>query len=168
LRKHHLIHTTHYKVHFRFSRNIKDIKHTLWSENYGNVRLTASCFSLNLKQDLTVGVVLVAYAQLLHVLLAHIIYMLEAIRGIMRKYRKPEALGSTQKVLFANTDETHTLKQLTDCSFSCSLSYRSIKSLRKNEDLWKASDIWSDQIKKLDEDVQHCKKQNRLFLKKAS
>jgi len=41
--------------------------------------LTANCLSLNLKQDLTVGVLLVIYIQFLHICLAHIAYILKVI-----------------------------------------------------------------------------------------
>jgi len=49
------------------------------------MRLTADCFLLNLKQDLTAGVLLEVCIQFLRVGLAHIIYMLEVIEGITRR-----------------------------------------------------------------------------------
>jgi len=51
-------------------------------------------------------------------------------RGIIRKYRKPEAPRSTRKVWLphkGNIDESHTLKQRTYNYFSSSPSYRSVK-----------------------------------------
>ena len=62
--------------------------------------------SLNLKQDVTVGVILtiiiyiIVYIYLSHVCLAHIVYVLvRGNRGITRKYSNPEAPRSTRKLL---------------------------------------------------------------------
>jgi len=67
-----------------------------------------------------------------------------------------------------NTDETHAVVHHINDYISWSPSYGSIKQLRKNENLQKASDIWRDRMKKLDENAQHCKKRFRLFLNRAS
>jgi len=44
-----------------------------------SMRLTANCFSLNLKQHLTVGVLLVVHNKFLHVWLVYIVYMLKVV-----------------------------------------------------------------------------------------
>jgi len=56
--------------------------------------------SLNLKQDLTVDILLV-YIHRLRFWLAHFFDMLGGDRGITRKYRNYEAPRSTHKVLVA-------------------------------------------------------------------
>ena len=67
-----------------------------------------------------------------------------------------------------NTDETRTSKQSTNNYCSWSPSYRRFESLRKKEDLQIASDIWSERIKKLDEDEHRIKNRCKLFLSRAS
>jgi len=53
-----------------------------------SIRLTTNCFSLNLKQDFTVCVLLVAYFQCLRVWLPNIVYMLEVIEESQKKHKK--------------------------------------------------------------------------------
>jgi len=44
-----------------------------------SLRLTANCFSLNLKQHLTIGVLLVVHNQFLHVWLVYIVFILKVV-----------------------------------------------------------------------------------------
>ena len=133
---------------------------------------------LNLKQDVTVGVLLtiiiyiIVYIHLSHVCLAQIVYMLvRGNRGITRKCRNPEAPRSTRKLLIpaqrhywwdAYTKATH--QQL-------------LQLVTVIQELWIIEEKWrfvpsirhlkrSD--KKLDEDAQRCKKWYRLFLSMTS
>jgi len=98
------------------------------------MRLTVNCFSLNLKQDLTVRA-LRESIQFLHVWLAHIVSTCWGDREITRKYRNSEAPRNTRKVWVAAQAqcwwdaETHTPKQCTNYSFSWSPSYKSVKQL---------------------------------------
>jgi len=52
-------------------------------------------FSLNLKQDLAVGILLVLYIHCLYLWLAHFSDMLGGDRGITRTYRNHDASRST-------------------------------------------------------------------------
>jgi len=68
----------------------------------------------------------------------------------------------------SNTDETRTPKICTKNYCSWSLIIQELWIIEENEDLWMASDIWSDRIKKLDEDANRIKNRYKLFLSKAS
>jgi len=63
-------------------------------------------FSLNLKQVLTVGILLVTNIHFLRVWLAHIFDMLGGDKRITRKCKNPEASQSTRKV-FVATQRQH-------------------------------------------------------------
>jgi len=61
-----------------------------------------------------------------------------------------------------NTDEARKSKQHTNNHLSWSPSYRRVQWLSENEDLYKASDIWNDRIKKLVEDAQRWKESMQI------
>jgi len=68
----------------------------------------------------------------------------------------------------SNADDTRKPKQCTNNYRCWSPSYRRVEYLRKTEDLQKASDIWRDRIKKLDEGAHCIKNRYKFFLSKAS
>ena len=86
-------------------------------------------FSLNLKQDLAVAILLVSNINFLRVWLVHFFDILGDDRRLTRKYSNYEAPRSTRKVLVlckGNTDERHTLKP---CTTTTSVGHRHVGAL---------------------------------------
>jgi len=87
-------------------------------------------FSLNLKHDLAVGVLLVIYIHFLHVWLKHIVDMLRFIEESQENtetMRRLAAHGRFSLLHKANINETQAPKQRTNHHCIWSPSYRSVK-----------------------------------------